>query len=252
MKIEHVFSYNDYTEEQKVKLAEAEFYDYALVWWNKNQRKMMREEGREIDTWTEMRRDMRNRYVPTSYNITMQQKLQRLSQGSLTMEEYYKEREMTLMRANIEKEIEDTMAHFLSGLNIGIRDVELQEYVELDDLLHKAVRVEQQLEGKIAARRNSSNNFNQNWTNRSKKERGNSSSPHEKSTVSSVETKHNSAISSNTGTRNIKCFRCLGRGHITSDCPTKRTMIMKADGEITNEYEINEEEVEEELEEAAM
>ena len=49
MKIKHVFSCNDYTEEQKVKLAAAEFSNYALVWWNKNQRKMLREEGPEID-----------------------------------------------------------------------------------------------------------------------------------------------------------------------------------------------------------
>ena len=56
MKIEHVFSYNDYIEEQKVKLATAKFSDYALVWWNKNQIEMKREEGREIDTWIEMRR----------------------------------------------------------------------------------------------------------------------------------------------------------------------------------------------------
>ena len=74
----------------------------------------------------------------------MRHKLQRLSQGSLTMEEYYKEIEMSLVRANIEEEIEDTMTHFLSGLNPNIRDVlELQEYMELDDLLHKAVHVEQ-------------------------------------------------------------------------------------------------------------
>jgi len=104
------------------------------------------------------------------------------------------------------------MARFLSGLNPNIKDlVELQDYVELDDLLHKAVRVEQQLKRKIAARRNSSNNFNQNWTNKSKKEGGNSSSPHGKSSVSRAKTKHNSASSSNTGTRNIKCFKCLGR-----------------------------------------
>ena len=104
----------------------------------------MREEGHEIDTWTEMRRVMRKRYVLTSYNRTMRQKLQRLSQGSLTMEEYYKEMKMTLVRANIEEETEDTMARFLSGLNPDIRDVvELQEYVELDGLLHKVVRVEQ-------------------------------------------------------------------------------------------------------------
>ena len=48
------------------------------------------------------------------------------------------------MRANIEEETEDTMTRFLSGLNPNIRDVvELQEYMELDDLLHKAVQVEQ-------------------------------------------------------------------------------------------------------------
>ena len=68
---------------------------------------------------------------------------------------------MSLVRANIEEDIEDTMARFLNGLNLDIRDViELQEYVELDELLHKAVQVEQQLKQKIATRRNSSNNFN--------------------------------------------------------------------------------------------
>ena len=71
MKIEHVFSSNDYIEEQKVKLAIVEFSNYALVWWNKNQREMMREEWREIDRWTGMRRVMRKRYVPTSYKRTM-------------------------------------------------------------------------------------------------------------------------------------------------------------------------------------
>ena len=90
-----------------------------------------------------MRRVMRKRYVSTSYSRTMRQKLQRLSQGSLTVEEYYKEMDMALMRANIEEETEDTMTRFLSGLNPDIRDVvELEEYVELDDLLHKEVQVE--------------------------------------------------------------------------------------------------------------
>jgi len=51
--------------------------------------------------------------------------------------------EMALVRVNIEEETEDTMTCFLSGLNPDIRDVvELQEYVELDDLLHKEVQVE--------------------------------------------------------------------------------------------------------------
>ncbi|XP_025981724.1 uncharacterized protein [Glycine max] len=261
MKTEHIFACNDYTDAQKVKLAAAEFSDYALVWWHKYQREMLREERREVDTWTEMKRVMRKRYVPTSYNRTMRQKLQGLSQGNLTVEEYYKEMEMALVRANIEENSEDTMARFLNGLNPEIRDVvELQEYVVLDDLLHRALRVEQQIKRKSATRRNSPNTYNQNWANRSKKEGGNSfrpaaTSPHGKSVTLSVGgSKHNtSTSSSNTGTRNIKCFKCLGRGHIASECPTRRTMIMKADGEITSQYEISEEEVEEEdYEEEAM
>ena len=41
----------------------------------------------------------------------------------MTVEEYYKEMEMALVRANIEENVEDTMAHFLSGQNPNIRDV---------------------------------------------------------------------------------------------------------------------------------
>ncbi|XP_040869840.1 uncharacterized protein [Glycine max] len=261
MKTEHVFACNNYTDAQKVKLAAAEFSDYALVWWHKYQREMLREERREVDTWTEMKKVMRKRYVPTSYNRTMRQKLQGLSQGNLTVEEYYKEMEMALLRANIKEDSEDTMARFLNGLNPEIRDViELQEYVVLDDLLHRALRVEQQIKRKSATRRNSPNTYNQNWANRSKKEGSNlfrpaATSPHGKSAASSVGgSKHNtSTSSSNTRTRNIKCFKCLGKGHIASECPTRRTMIMKVDGEITSESEISEEEVEEEeCEEEAM
>ena len=62
----------------------------------------------------------------------------------MTVEEYYNEMGMALVRTNIEEEAEDTMARFLNGLNPNIRDiVELQKYVKLDDLLHKTVRVEQ-------------------------------------------------------------------------------------------------------------
>ena len=41
----------------------------------------------------------------------------------MIVEEYYKELEMALVRANIEEDTEDTMAHFLSGLNPDVRDV---------------------------------------------------------------------------------------------------------------------------------
>lgn len=30
--------------------------------------------------------------------------------------------------------------------------------------------------------------------------------------------------------RDIKCFKCLGKGHIASQCPNKRAMILSANG----------------------
>jgi len=35
-------------------------------------------------------------------------------------------------------------------------------------------------------------------------------------------------------TSDFKCFKCLGRGHIAYECPTKRNMLAK-DGEIVSE-----------------
>ena len=32
--------------------------------------------------------------------------------------------------------------------------------------------------------------------------------------------------------REVKCFKCLGTWHIASQCPNKRTMILREDGEV--------------------
>jgi hypothetical protein len=66
------------------------------------------------------------------------QKLQRLIQGSKSVDEYYKEMEVAMIRANVEEDREATMARFLHGLNHEIADiVELQHYVELMDMVRK-------------------------------------------------------------------------------------------------------------------
>ena len=115
-----------------MKLAVAEFSDYALVWWNKLQRERARNEEPLVETWVEMKQIMRKWYVPASYTRDLKFKLQKLSQGSKGIEEYYKEMEVLMIQAKIEEDEEVTMARFLNGLNSDIRDI-----VELQDQYHK-------------------------------------------------------------------------------------------------------------------
>jgi len=44
-------------------------------------------------------------------------------------------------------------------------------------------------------------------------------------------------LSSFTRTNEIKCFKCQGRGHISSQCPSKRTIILRGVDAYSSEEE---------------
>ena len=76
------------------------------------------------------------------------------------MDEYYKEIEISLIRDQIEKSQEATMARFLHGLNRDIQDiVVLHHYVSLEDLIHQAIKVEQQLKRKQIYKKEKGSSF---------------------------------------------------------------------------------------------
>ena len=74
------------------------------------QRERARNEEPLVETWVEMKRIMRKRYVPASYTRDLKFKLQKLSQGSKGVEKYYKEMEVLMIQAKIEEDEEVTMA----------------------------------------------------------------------------------------------------------------------------------------------
>ena len=84
--------------------------------------------------------------VPSHYYRELCQKLQSLTQGNWSVKDYYKEMEITIIQANIDDVREATMARFLVGLNQRIANlVELQHYVELEYMVHMAIKIENQL-----------------------------------------------------------------------------------------------------------
>jgi hypothetical protein len=72
-----------------------------------------------------------------------------ITRGNKSVEEYHKELELAMIRANVNEDEKVTMSWFLNGLNRDIANVvELQSYVDLEELVHLAIKVEGQLKRK--------------------------------------------------------------------------------------------------------
>ena len=118
-----------------------------------------------------------------------------------------------MIQANVEEDREATMARFLSGLNKDITNViELRHYVEIEDMVHMAMKVERQFKRKGTARYTSvfSTTWKSKWDKNDPVEAKRKTKPPKgKDERTSNKPKVESQPSWN---RDIKCFKCLGQG----------------------------------------
>jgi hypothetical protein len=146
--------------------------------------------------------------------------------------------EIAMIRANVEEDREATKARFLLGLNIEIHDkVEMQNYVELEDMVHMAIKVKQQLKrgsGTRAGHNSSSTSSKSCHAKPLDKSQTPKPEPKSASTSHIPQGKTEASTSRN---HDIKCFRCQGRGHIASLCPNKQVTVLQANGEIVTDCE---------------
>ena len=147
LKVDKIFRLHNYEEEKKIAMASLEFQDYVLIWW---EQVLERREARgdpSITTWAQMKDVMRACFVPTYYNRDLFKKLQLLKQGTKSVEEYYKEMEIAMIRANVTEDDEQTMARFLNGLNHPIKKIaDFQPYSNLIELVHQSTKAERQVQ----------------------------------------------------------------------------------------------------------
>ncbi|RDX87859.1 hypothetical protein CR513_30616, partial [Mucuna pruriens] len=185
---------------------------------------MHRNGERPIRTWEYMKSVMRKRFVSSHYHRGLHRKLQCLTQGSMSVHDYYKEMEIAMIRANVEEYRETTMTRFNGGLKKEIVDVvELQHYMEIEDLKSKS-------SSKFAS--SSISSWRSNWKNSTSV-----TNPKENVIVkySNAPPKGKIDIDTPYRSRDIKCFKCQGVRHISSQCPNKRAMIMMDNGEVESE-----------------
>ncbi|XP_068477273.1 uncharacterized protein [Phaseolus vulgaris] len=150
-------------------------------------------------------------------------KLQRLQQKTISVEEYKQKMELYMMRASIRESESTTIARFLSGLNLEIRDrVKLLPYQDLNDLVQLCIKVKQQNLRKTSSRRGGSH---PNSYPRREFKRG-ESVPKEKprETPKSV---GKDMLTPPIRAKDVKCFKCYGRGHVQAQCPNQRTLFLR-------------------------
>nr|KYP50148.1 hypothetical protein KK1_028134 [Cajanus cajan] len=156
MKVEQLFTCHNVSEERKVPMATLSFQGYAMYWWTSLERERRTHHEPPIQYWNELRSALRRRHIPPYFERELMDKLQRLQQRHLSVEEYRQQMELLMMRAGIREEERTTIARFQSGLNLEIRDkVELLPYRDLNELVQLCVRVEQQLKRKPTLRKES-------------------------------------------------------------------------------------------------
>nr|KAJ0199523.1 hypothetical protein LSAT_V11C600323720 [Lactuca sativa] len=172
-----------------------------------------------------MKSVMRRRFVPSHYFCDLHNKLQSLKQGNKCVDDYFKEMEVMMVHANIEEDPEATMARCNIMLKFVIA-LRCNIMLKLKTWSIWLLKLK-----KIKKRWGSRNNTWKAGTSK-KSENTPTSSSNSKSDPKTTNSSKGKTDSSTFRNRDIKCFKCQGRGHIASQCPNKLTMVIRENGEI--------------------
>jgi len=160
-------------------------------------------------------------------------KLQRLQQRTMSVEEYRQKMELYMMRASNRENESTTIARFLSGLNLEIRDrVELLPYQDLNDLVQLCIKVEEQNLRKTSSCKEGS--YSNSYPRREFKREESTLKETPKETPKNIS---KDMLTPPFRTRDVKCFKYFGRGHVQAQCPNQRTLFLRGINEYTSCYE---------------
>lgn len=235
LEVEQKFSCHDIPATSQVKAAISEFTDFALIWWREYK---LTHPSDLPSTWAQLKAAMRHRFVPSYFARDLLNTMQRFQQGHRSVEEYYQELQKGMIRCGLFEEDNAAMARFRGGLNREIQDIlDYKEYNDMTTLFAYACKAEREVQGRRS--KTYTNNFAGRHSTSSTAPPSTSapsppsSTPREKATKPAANAA-TSVVPSPGRTRDVRCFRCQGFGHMIRDCPNKRALIIRDNGEYSS------------------
>jgi len=208
-KVDQIFHVHGVLDEQRVRLASLEFLDYVMQWWHQTLMDIGLNKRSLVVSWNDLKACLRDRFVPPHFRKDLLLKLQRFHQGTLSVDDYFKELDTLLIKVDMNESEEAKMARFVSGLRRDSQDVvKLQEYSSLQTLVHLASKVESQIARKNAFKNSSLDGYyHSSWKN---KDKSFSKFPSKDSTFKPRDSKPSTSTStpkSPTKSSSKKCFK---------------------------------------------
>jgi hypothetical protein len=136
----------EFPKNYRVRAATSELSDFASVWWVEYGKKHPNDIPQSCIA---LKRVMRARFVTSYYARDL---LQQLKQVAKSVEEYYQELQIGMLRCNLEEREDAAMARFFAGLNHEIQDIlEYKDYTNITHLFHFTCKAEREVQGRHAS-----------------------------------------------------------------------------------------------------
>ena len=248
---ENFFNYMDTPERKKVHLVALKLRAGASAWWDQLEINRQRCGKQPVRSWEKMKKLLKARFLPPNYEQTLYNQYQNCRQGVRTVAEYIEEFHRLSARTNLSENEQHQVARFVGGLRFDIKEkVRLQPFRFLSEAISFAETVEEM----IAIRSKNLNRRSAWETNSTKSKTNDQPSTSTKAKGKEIDNQEvaverkkeqtfkpsgqNSYSRSSLG----KCFRCGQTGHLSNNCPQRRTIATAEGGGQTSEDSIEAEE----------
>ena len=108
--IEDYFDWFDVLEDRKVRYVRMKLKGHARAWWGSVEEQLCRTRRPTVSNWKEMKKRLKEKYLPIDYEEMMFEEMLQLRQGSLSVDQFTNHFHELIARSKIVETEQQTLA----------------------------------------------------------------------------------------------------------------------------------------------